>query len=132
MKEAVAVVKAWHDALNGGDIGKLMTLVAEDVMLSGPRGETSGAAVVGEWVARANIKLYPLAYFAQNQTAPVQVVVVEENGEWYDPQTQELTGQQNVATVFHVAKGRVTRITRHDTIEAALDAARLSFAHQVA
>ena len=115
MHTPLHIVRQWHDALNQGEIEKLVSLVHPDVVVGGPRGSTSGAHVVREWFGRANVRLHPLAYFAREQ-----IVVVEEEGEWIDPASGEVTGQQRVASAFAVADGLITRIVRHDQLEDAL------------
>jgi hypothetical protein len=115
------IVEAWHHALNQGDVEAMMALVAADVIVGGPRGTTQGAAVVREWFGRANVRLIPLAYYSREQA-----VVVQEEGEWIDPASGQVTGRQRVATHFVVADGLITSILRHDQLENALSEAGLA------
>jgi hypothetical protein len=121
MSTASELVRQWHEALNQGDLATVMNLVHDDVVVGGPRGTASGAALVREWFGRANVRLYPLIYFANGQT-----VVVEQNGEWLDPASGEVTGQQRVSTHFVVAEGLITHIARYDQLEDALSEAGLT------
>jgi hypothetical protein len=123
MSIAREIVEAWHSALNQGDVETMMALVDANVVVGGPRGTTQGAAVVREWFGRANVRLIPLAYFSREQT-----VVVEEEGEWLDPASRQVSGRQRVATHFVVKDGLITSIIRHDQIEDALSAAGLTTA----
>lgn len=56
MSDAETVV-AWHDALNAGDVERLVALSHEDVEMGGPRGPARGQIVLREWVARSGIRL---------------------------------------------------------------------------
>ena len=125
MFTASEIVRAWHNALNTGDLEKMMSLIHTEVVVGGPRGTASGAALVREWFGRANVRLYPLTYFANGQN-----VVVEENGEWIDPTTGEITGHQRVSTHFEVKEGLITRIARYDQLETALSEAGLTISNR--
>lgn len=112
---ALKIVKAWHDALNSGQVEQMVEMVSQDVEVGGPRGKTQGAGVVREWFGRANVRLLPRRAFHRGNT-----VVVEEQGEWISPETGQVTGSQVVATVFKVADGRISSILRYDSLETAL------------
>ena len=56
MHTPLHIVRQWHDALNQGEIEKLVSLVHPDVVVGGPRGSTSGAHVMREWFGRANVR----------------------------------------------------------------------------
>ncbi|MDF3040732.1 MAG: hypothetical protein K0Q71_3438, partial [Thermomicrobiales bacterium] len=60
---AVAIVQAWHEALNRRDLAGLATLMHDDVAFGGPRREGRGAAEVREWAARSGIRLEPDRWF---------------------------------------------------------------------
>jgi hypothetical protein len=82
---------------------------------------------VSEWFGRANLHLLPQRWFGDGNQ-----IVVEELGQWRSPETGEITGSQVVATLFHVNEdGLITRIIRHDVLEAALEDACLSLEDQV-
>ena len=123
---ALNIVKAWHNALNSGQVDKMVELVRPDVEVGGPRGKTQGAAVVREWFGRANVRLVPLRYFNR-----AEVVVVEEQGEWIAPDSGQVTGRQAVATVFVVADKRIAAILRYDNLETALREGGLDWPDEV-
>jgi ketosteroid isomerase-like protein len=111
----VAVVRSWHSALNAGDTDGLVALSSDDVEVGGPRGSSQGAAVLREWFARAGICLEPKKFYQRGET-----VVVEETAEWREPGTDDLIGQQTVATLFVVRGGLVTRVVRYPDLATAL------------
>ncbi len=121
MSTSKEIVQKWHDALNRGDVDRMVALVHQDVVVGGPRGKTSGIQVVRQWFGRANVRLVPLTYFGTGQT-----IVVEEKGEWIDPANGQVTGSQTVATLFTVEGNLITSIVRHDQVEAALSEAGLT------
>lgn len=122
----VAVVRAWHQALNAGDLDRLAALSAEDVEVGGPRGASRGAQVLREWVGRAGIRLEPQRLFHREQT-----VVVEQAAEWRAAETGEVTGQQTPASVFIVRDGKVASVIRYPDLAAALAATGLGEADEV-
>jgi hypothetical protein len=111
----VEAVLAWHEALNAGDAQRLAALSHPEVEVGGPRGSARGRRVLGDWVARANVRLEPLRSFHSGRT-----VVVEEAATWRDARTGETTGEATVATVFGLDGGLVSKILRHDRLEDAL------------
>ena len=116
----VRVVEAWHEALNSGDAERLVGLSHPEVEVGGPRGAGRGAQLLREWVDRANVRLRPRRVFHRGAT-----VVVEEDAEWRDPDTGEVTGARAVASVFAVGDGRISSVVRHDDLAGALRAAGL-------
>lgn len=125
-EDRVEVVEAWHEALNAGDADRLVRLSHPDVAMEGPRGSVRGSEVLRAWVARANIRLEPLLWYARGQT-----VVVKEAATWRDAQTGEPTGEATVATVFGVDDGLVAGVARYDDLAAALSAAGLDESHEI-
>ncbi|HEX5418166.1 MAG TPA: nuclear transport factor 2 family protein [Chloroflexota bacterium] len=109
------VVQAWHQALNAGDVETLVALSTEDVEVGGPRGASRGVAVLREWVARAGIRLEPGRVFQRGE-----VVVVEQTAEWREPGTGRIVGQQNLASLFVVRNGLVSRVIRYPDLATAL------------
>jgi ketosteroid isomerase-like protein len=122
----VRVVVAWHEALNCGDVERLVELSHPDVKVGGPRGTGQGAQLLREWVARAGIHLEPCRVFHQGDT-----VVVEQEAEWRSAETGELSGSQRVASIFVVRDGLVTRVSRYPDLAEALRAAGLDGSHEV-
>ncbi|HEX2323756.1 MAG TPA: nuclear transport factor 2 family protein [Chloroflexota bacterium] len=125
--EAAAVLVAgFHQALNGGDVERLVGLAREDVELVGPRGTARGVELLREWVGRAGITLTPRRTFARGQT-----VVVEEDASWRDPHTGEAQEAQVVATAFDLREGRIARISRLPDLKSALRAAGMEARDEV-
>lgn len=113
----IQTVLAWHEALNSGDVERLVELSHPDIEVGGPRGAAHGAQILREWVDRANIHLKPGRIFHDGDT-----VVVEQGAEWVS------TGpgsRQTVASVFLVRDGLVTSVVRHPGLTEALRAAGL-------
>jgi ketosteroid isomerase-like protein len=118
----IQTVIAWHDALNDGDVERLVALSHPEIEVGGPRGSAHGAQILREWVDRANIRLEPGRKFYEANT-----VVVEEGAEW---QSAEPGNVQRVASVFVVNNGLVTSVVRYPDLESALRAANLDVSHE--
>jgi hypothetical protein len=124
---SLSVVEQWHTALNAAQVERMISLVHPQVEIGGPRGSTRGAQVLRQWLGRANIRLLPQRWFGEGNQ-----IVVEELGEWRSPETGQITGSQIVATAFGVSEdGLITRIVRHDALEAALEDLCLTFEDEV-
>lgn len=119
MTETNTVV-AWHEALNAGDVERLVNLSHPDVEVGGPRGTGRGAELLREWVDRANIQLVPRRFFGRAET-----IVVEQEAAWRSANTGEVTGGQTIASVFVVRGGRVASVVRRDDLTGALSEAGL-------
>ena len=119
------VVSGWHEALNGGDAGRLVELSHPDVEAGDPCGNGQGARLLREWVDRANIRLEPGRFSHRADT-----VVVEERAQWRSPGTGELVGSGTVGSVFVVRGGWVARVTCHDDLAGALEEACLDGSHE--
>jgi ketosteroid isomerase-like protein len=115
-------VIAWHDALNDGDVERLVALSHPEVEVGGPRGSAHGAQILREWVSRANIRLEPRRTFHEANT-----VVVDQGAEW---QSAEPGNVQTVASVFVISDGLVTSVVRYPDLESALRAANLDASHE--
>jgi ketosteroid isomerase-like protein len=118
----IQTVIAWHDALNNGDVERLVALSHPDVEVGGPRGTAHGAQILREWVDRTNIRLEPGRTFREANT-----VVAEQGAEW---QSAEPGGVQRVASVFVVSDGLVTSVVRYPELASALRAANLDASHE--
>lgn len=121
----VRIVEAWHEALNGGDVDRLLALSHPDVEMGGPRGTVRGAQVLREWVARANISIEPRHFFHDGGT-----VVVEGRAVWISPDNGKVTGDQPVGSVFVVRDALVASVARYDDLAGALSAANLDESHE--
>ena len=115
-------VLAWHDALNSGDVERLLALSHPDVEVGGPRGSAHGAQILREWVDRADIRLVPARTFSEAGT-----VVVEQGAEW---QSADPGNVQTAASVFVVGDGLVTSVVRYPDLASALRAANLDASHE--
>lgn len=114
-------VLAWHDALNSGDVERLLALSHPDVEVGGPRGSAHGARILREWVDRADIRLEPGRTFDEAGT-----VVVEQGAEW---RSADPGNVQTVASVFLVSDGLVTSVVRYQELASALRAADFDEPH---
>src|SRR3712207_7719526 len=57
-------VRAWHEAVNRGDVDALLALSDDEIEIGGPRGSARGSAVLRDWLERAGIRLEPCRWFA--------------------------------------------------------------------
>src|SRR5215203_3254781 len=113
----IQTVIAWHEALNSGDVERLVELSHPEVAVGGPRGNAHGAQILREWVDRANIRLEPGHIFHEANT-----VVVQQEAEWV---SAEPGSRQTVASIFLVHDGLVTSVVRYPGLTEALRAANL-------
>jgi len=111
----MAVVRAWHDALNRGEIDFLASLLHDDVEFGGPRGSGHGAEKVRDWARRAGITLEPLRWFQRDED-----VVVAQQARWRDPETGVLGSPIDAASTFRIRDGLVQRVVRYETLQDAL------------
>jgi ketosteroid isomerase-like protein len=121
----VQIVKAWHEALNDGDVDRLVTLSCPDIEVGGPRGTGRGVHILREWVDRAGIYLEPQRIFHRADT-----VVVEQKAQWRSAGTEQMTGSQTVGSVFVVRDARIARVMRYPDLANALRAANLCESHE--
>ncbi|MDQ3696057.1 MAG: nuclear transport factor 2 family protein [Chloroflexota bacterium] len=117
----VEVVQIWHDALNEGNVDRLLDHVTDDVEVVGPRGASRGAAVIREWAGRAGMQLVPVQWFARGDQ-----VVVEAEAAWTDARTGVVSEPVLAATAFRVVDDRIVRLARYDDVGTALNAAGLA------
>ncbi|MBA3425856.1 MAG: nuclear transport factor 2 family protein [Rubrobacter sp.] len=116
----VRAVAQWHEALNGGDVDRLVDLSHPDVEVSGPRGAGRGAQLLRDWANRAGVRLVPRRVFHASET-----VAVEQDASWTSTETGETTLIQTVASVFIVREGLIASVVRHDSLSEALSVAGL-------
>ncbi len=119
----IQTVIAWHEALNSGDVERLVGLSHPDVEVGGPRGKGHGAQILREWVDRANIHLEPGLIFQE-----AAAVVVEQAAEW---SSTDRSSRQTVASVFLVHDGLVTSVVRYPGLTEALRAADLDESQEI-
>lgn len=58
-------------------------------------------------------------------------VVVAQHAVWRSVETGEVIGEADVASQFRVKEGRVTQYARYDSLDEALEAARLNDADEI-
>ncbi len=124
-KDSIAVVRAWHQAVNQGNADELVALSHDDIEIGGPRGSAAGSAVLRDWVGRAGIQLEPRRWFA----GPVDVVV-EQVAIWRTSESGE-TEPTTIASSFRIDEGRVRRMVRFESLEEALAATDLTMQEEV-
>jgi hypothetical protein len=122
----VAIVQAWQDAANAGDIDRLLALSDPRIELVGPRGSGRGHELLRQWMARAGVTFETGRLFARADR-----VVVAQHAEWRAGDRGASSGTAEVASVFDVVDRRVTRLARYDDLMQALAAAGLGLADEV-
>jgi hypothetical protein len=122
----VRVVEAWHDALNSGDVERLVSLSHPAIEIIGPRGRGIDEQLIRDWAGRTGISLKPQRVFYKADT-----VITEQAAEWRSAESGEMTGNQTVASVFIVRDEQVVSVARHDEPAEALDSASLSHSDEI-
>ncbi len=111
----MATVLAWHDALNAGDVGTLLSLSSDDIEIGDPGGATQGHAALRDWAERFDFKLEPGRLYVHDG-----IVVVEQR-------IVSVTGEAGAgASAFRVVHDHVTSVFRHHDLAAALAATELT------
>lgn len=124
-QDAITIVRAWHQAVNDGDIGQLASLVSDDVEVGGPRGSAHGRDVLIDWVGRSGIRMEPIDWYQR-----VETIVVSQQATW--PGEDGTSGEPRpVATAFVVRDDRIVSIIRHPDQAAAFAAAGLAESDRV-
>jgi hypothetical protein len=121
----VRIVEAWHEALNIGDVDRLVALSHPDVEVGGPRGTGRGVQLLYEWVDRANIRFDSRRVFHRMDT-----VVVEQEAQWSSADTGQVTSSQVVASAFVVRNDQITRVVRYPELTGALLAVNLDESYE--
>jgi hypothetical protein len=113
-------VRAWHRVVNDRDIAAARAVVADDVVMGGPKGHATGVDVFLEWIGHAGIHLTPLSWHPING----ETVVVEQDATWPEnPETDADADPVRVATLFRLSGNRVTAALRFENLQDALAAA---------
>jgi ketosteroid isomerase-like protein len=112
MADAIDVVRAWHTALNAGDIDRLIELSTDDIEVGGPRGVGRGSDLLREWFERAHIRL-EMGQIVERGEA----IIVEQVATWQTAPDEP----QTVASLFKLRDGRVASVVRFPSLADALD-----------
>jgi hypothetical protein len=113
---ATEVVQAWQEALNLEDRERVLQLSHPNIEIVGPRGSGFGRDRLRQWLEHTRVQLLPKRTMADRAC-----VVVEQTGLWRDPESGEISGEADVASVFRVQDGLVSYYARFDSLSAALD-----------
>ena len=103
-----ATVRAWHQALNAGDVDRLVALSSEDVEVGGPRGATRGAQALREWSAglasasnRARCSIANKRWSSNKTPSGAHLEPVRSPGSRYPPQSSSFaTGRSRALSVI--------------------------------
>jgi hypothetical protein len=120
------VVRLWLDAVNQRDVERVLELSDTHIEIAGPRGTGHGHALLLDWLNHARISLESLRTFSKGDS-----VVATQHGIWRSPETGAVIGEAEVASHFRVADGRVIRYARYDSLDVALEQARLTCSDEV-
>ena len=127
----LAVARSWHEAMNAGDVERLVSLTHDDVEVAGPRGVGRGTELLRAWIDRqageVGLHLAARRFFVRDDT-----VVVDQLAEWREATTGQAAQGREVGSVLVVRDGRVAAFSRHPDLGAALHAAGLDPADEVA
>jgi hypothetical protein len=125
VNDVLDVIRDWHGAVNRGDADELVALSHEDFEIGGPRGTAAGSSILRDWVSRAGIQLEPGRWFAGPG-----IVVVEQIATW---RTSDggLTEPATIASSFRVEDGKVSKMVRFESVEAALAANGLTVQDEI-
>jgi limonene-1,2-epoxide hydrolase len=131
MSGAVAVVRAWREALNARDLARMLMLVDDRIEVLTPRGTERGVRSVREFIERqtygVGLHIEQPRLFADGDTV---VLAARAELRWVD--NRDLADVSDMAAVFRVHDQRIARIEIHDELRPALAAAGLSVSHLVA
>ena len=127
---AVAVVRAWREALNARDLARMLTLVNDRIEVLTPSGTERGVRSAREFIERqtygVGLHIEQPRLFADGDTV---VLAARSELRWVD--SGDLADASDMAAVFHVHDKRIARIEIHDGLRSALAAAGLSASHLV-
>ena len=130
MSGAMAVVRAWREALNARDLAQMLTLVDDRIEVLTPRGTERGVRSVREFIERQSygigLHIEQPRLFADGDTV---VLAARAELRWVD--NGDLADAGDIAAVFNVHDERIARIEIHNGLRSALAAAGLSASHLV-
>jgi len=110
---SAALLSAWHDAVNAGDVEAAVACCSEDVAVQGPRGVGHGHDLVRGWLQRSGIRLEPQEDLVERDGR----FVVREVARWTTSNAPAGAPLEPTETwcVFRVGDGKVTSIARFET-----------------
>ncbi len=114
--DTVALILAWHDAVNAERTAEALALSTSGIRVGGPRGSATGHAVLADWVSTAGIQLTPRAIHRG-----ARACYVEQDARWAGnagPSDEAIPA----CTVFEVTDGLVAAVLRYDSLEDAIEA----------
>lgn len=122
--DTVALILAWHDALNAGDVQGVLSRSTSDVRIGGPRGTTTGHEALAGWIAHAGIELTPTAIYATDTHASAtdSACYVEQDARWPNNPAANPDELLRACTLFEVRNHLVAATLRYGTLEDALAA----------
>ncbi len=105
----VNIAVAWLKAVDARDATALIALSAPTIEVAGPRGVNGGRGALVAWFSRVAMGVrLQRAYVRGN------LVLVEHEAVWRDPETRALQAEADIAGVFTVVDGLVARYERID------------------
>jgi hypothetical protein len=123
---ALDVVQTWLNALNNRNDEDVIRSSDPDIEIVGPRGSGFGHQLLQDWLNQAHMSLESLCTFARDDR-----VVVAQHAVWRSVESGDVIGEADVASQFRVKGGRVTQYARYDSLDEALEAARLNDADEI-
>ena len=114
--DTVALILAWHHAVNAGHTAEALALSSPDIRVGGPRGSAAGHAVFAEWIGSAGITLTPRVIHVG-----ARAFYVEQDARWAS-NTDPGVAAIHTCTVFEVSDGLVAAVLRYDALPDALEA----------
>jgi hypothetical protein len=124
--DTLDVVQTWLNAVNNRDNEGVIRSSDSDIEIGGPRGSGYGHQLLQDWLNHAHVSLESLRTFARDDQ-----VVVAQHAVWRSVETGEVIGEADVASQFRVKGGRVTQYARYDSLDEALEAARLNYVDEI-
>jgi ketosteroid isomerase-like protein len=124
IERALATVSLWHAALSRGDLPALLSTLADDVELLGPRGAARGRAAFREWFERGGFAAVPKRRYCGG----LGHVVVEQQARWRTPHGES---SGTVASAFVVRHGHIVKYERFDELAQALTTYGLREIHEI-
>ncbi|RNF38687.1 nuclear transport factor 2 family protein [Planococcus salinus] len=116
MSKVIETADLWTEKVNAKDVKGVLAVSDSNIEMVGPRGTAAGHETLTQWVEDSGLHLTTVTRFAKADT-----VVYEQQGTW-----ENQDGQVTVYTVMEVENGKVTRVSRYDTLDEAFGTSGLS------